>query len=42
MSRLTNLFIIWGMTRDYKEEIAKEEDTEIESLLTNNYIAAKS
>ena len=30
------------MTRDYKEEIANGEDNEIDSLLTNNYIAAKS
>ena len=42
MSRLTYLFIIWGMTRDYTEEIANWEDTEIDSLLTINYIAAKS
>lgn len=30
------------MTRDYTEEIANWEDTEIDSLLTINYIAAKS
>ena len=30
------------MTRDYKEEIANGEDTEIDSLLTISYIAAKS
>ena len=30
------------MTEDYKEGIANGEDTEIDSLLTNNYIAAKS
>ena len=42
MSRLTYLFIIWGMTRDYTEEIANWKDTEIDSLLTINYIAAKS
>ena len=30
------------MTRDYTEEIANWEDTEIDSLLTINYIAPKS